>query len=370
MSTAGLEPKEINRETAQAQQASVSSASASPASAPPEAVLTQIMLGSLAAQTIYVTAKLGIADLLADGPKSVEELATATSTPAPSLYRVLRAAASLNVFFEQENRVFALNPNAQPLLSNAPNSLRDIAIFMGEDWHWQVWGKTLYSVQTGKSAWAQMHGDDVFDYFSRNPEAATIFNRAMSSLTALATQAVVEGYDFTGINTLIDIAGGHGRLLTDIIEANPNIRGVLFDLPHVIEGARANVAKSKAADRVELVTGDFFVSVPAGGDAYMMKHIIHDWDDERALTILKNIKQAMNPKGRVLLVESVIADGNNQDFGKLMDIEMLVSPGGKERTAAEYAELFERAGLRLTRIVPTRSAYSVIEAVNTDHTDS
>jgi hypothetical protein len=342
----------------------------SPVSAPPEALLTQIMLGSLAAQTIYVAAKLGIADLLADGPKSVEELAATTKTHAPSLYRILRAAASLNVFTEQENRVFALNPNAQPLLSNVPNSLRDIAIFMGEDWHWQVWGKTLYSVQTGKSAWAQTHGDDVFVYFGMNPEAATIFNRAMSSLTALATVAVVEGYDFSGINTLIDIAGGHGRLLTDIVEANPNIHGVLFDVPHVIEGARENVAKSKAADRIEFLSGDFFVSVPAGGDAYLMKHIIHDWDDERAVTILQNIRKAMNPKGRVLLVESIIAEGNNQDFGKLMDIEMLVSPGGKERTAAEYAELFGRAGLRLTRIVPTKSAYSVIEAVNTDYTDS
>lgn len=362
MSTAVLEQAELNPETAQAQQSS-----ASPVSAPPEVVLTQIMLGSLAAQTVYVTAKLGIADLLAGGPKSVEELATATETHAPSLYRVLRAAASLNVFSEQDNRVFALNPNAEPLRSDAPNSLRDIAIFMGEDWHWEVWGKTLYSVKTGKSAWAQMHGDDVFGYFGMNPGAATIFNRAMSSLTALATKAVVEGYDFSGINTLIDIAGGHGRLLADVVDANPNMRGVLFDLPHVIEGARENVAQSQAADRVEFASGDFFKSVPAGGDAYLMKHIIHDWDDERALTILQNIKQAMNPNGRVLLVESVIADGNNQDFGKLMDIEMLVSPGGKERTAAEYEELLARAGLRMTRIIPTKSAYSVIEAVTSDY---
>ncbi len=365
MSTSVSEIEERNAETAAAQQSS-----ASPASAPPEVVLTQLLLGSLAAQTVYVAAKLGIADLLAGGPKSVEDLATATNTHAPSLYRVLRAAASLNVFSEQENRVFALNPIAQPLLSDAPNSLRDIAIFMGEDWHWQVWGKTLYSVQTGQSAWAQMHGDDVFDYFGRNPEAATIFNRAMTSLTALATKAVVEGFDFTGINTLIDIAGGHGRLLTEIVEANSSLRGMLFDLPHVIEGARESVAKSSSADRVEFVSGDFFVSVPAGGDAYLMKHIIHDWDDERALVILQNIKRAMNPNGRVLLVESVIVDGNNQDFGKLMDIEMLVSPGGKERTAAEYEELFARAGLRMTRIVPTKSAYSVIEAVNADYTDS
>ena len=241
--------------------------------------------------------------------------------------------------------------------------MRDMAIFMGEDWHWQVWGKTMYSVRTGKSAWAEMHGEDVFGYFKQNPEALGIFSRAMTSLSGLSTKAVIEAYDFTGVGALIDIAGGHGRLLTDILEANPSTRGILFDMPQVIEGARENVAKTNAADRVEFVSGDFFESVPAGGDAYIMKHIIHDWDDERALTILRNIKRAMNQGGRVLLVESVIAEGNNQDFSKLMDIEMLVSPGGKERTAAEYEDLFARAGLRLTRIVPTKSAYSIIEAV-------
>ena len=184
----------------------------------------------------------------------------------------------------------------------------------------------------------------------------------MTSLTVLSTKAVIEGYEFSGINKLADIAGGHGRLLTEIVEANASLQGVLFDMPQVIEGARENVAKSSVADRVELVSGDFFAS----GDAYIMKHIIHDWDDERSLVILKNIKQAMNPGGRVLLVESVVSDGNNQDFTKLMDIEMMVSPGGKERTAAEYKELFEQAGLRLTRIIPTKSAYSVIEAVAAD----
>ena len=362
MSTAVSEFEEHKPETAKAQQSS-----GTPASAPPEAVLTQIMFGALACQALYVTAKLGIADLLADGPKSVEELATATDTHAPSLYRVLRAAASLGVFTEQENQTFGLNANAEALRSNVSNSLRDNIIFMGEDWHWEVLGKTISSVRTGKSVWVEKHGEDVFGYFKTNPEAAGIFDRAMTSLSSLSIKPVTEGYDFTGIKTLIDIAGGHGRLLTAILEANPSMRGVLFDLPHVIEGARANVVTSDASDRLELASGDFFVSVPAGGDAYLMKHIIHDWDDERSLTILRNIKQAMSPDGRVLLVESVIADGNKQDFTKLMDIEMLIAPGGKERTAAEYEDLFARAGLRLTRIVPTKSAYSVIEARNADY---
>jgi ubiquinone/menaquinone biosynthesis C-methylase UbiE len=333
------------------------------ATTPPEAALTQIMLGSLASQAIYVVAKLGIADHLAAGPKRVDELAAASETDAASLYRVLRAAASLGVFAEEDNRTFVMTPAGQPLRSDVPNSLRDVAIFMGEDWHWEVWGKTLYSVRTGKSAWAQIHGEQVFEYFEKNREAAEIFNRAMSSFSGTATGAVVEAYDFSGIKTLMDIAGGHGRLLTGVLEANPSMRGVLFDLPHVIAGAREIVQTTTVGDRCEFATGDFFQSVPSGGDAYIMKHIIHDWDDERALKILENIRKAMNPGGRVLVVEAVITEGNQGDFGKLLDIEMLVSPGGKERTAAEYEELFSRAGLRLTRIVPTKSPYSVIEAV-------
>jgi ubiquinone/menaquinone biosynthesis C-methylase UbiE len=360
MSTAVFEVEKPNNLSVNLGEQSSVSTETTPA---PAAFLTQILLGSLASQTLYVAAKLGIADQLVDGPKSVEDLAKATETDAPSLYRVLRALASLGVFTEQEDRKFALTPTAEPLRSDAPNSLRDVAIFWGEDWHWDVWGKILYSVRTGKSAWAQTHGEEVFSFFERNPEAAQVFNRAMSSFSSVATDAVIAAYDFGGIESLVDIAGGHGRMLTGILEANPQVRGILFDLPHVIAGAREQVAASKAAERVEFVDGDFFAEVPEGGDAYIMKHIIHDWDDERALAILKNIKRAMKPDGRVLLVEAIIADGNNQDFGKLLDIEMLVSPGGKERTANEYSELFARAGFKMTRIVPTKSPYSVIEAV-------
>ena len=358
MSTAVFESNKPNYVSSITEQSSVSTEPV-----PPQAFLTQLLLGSLSTQAVYVAAKLGIADLLAEGPRTVEELAGATNTDAPSLYRALRALASIGVFTEQDGRRFALTPNAEPLRSDAPNSMRDVAIFWGEDWHWEVWGKILYSVRTGKSAWAQIHGDEVFSYFEKNPEAGQIFNRAMSSFSGAATDAVLEAFNFDGIGTLVDIAGGQGRMLTGILAANPAMRGILFDLGHVIESARERVAATTAKDRVEFAAGDFFTSVPKGGDAYIMKHIIHDWDDERAVTILKNIKQAMNPGGRVLLVEAIIADGNNQDFGKLLDLEMLVSPGGKERTAAEYEELFTRAGLKLTRIVPTRSPYSVIEAV-------
>ena len=340
-----------------------SEAPAASQSASPEAVLTQMITGSLGSQAIYVAAKLGIADLLADGPRSVNELAQASDADAPSLYRVLRALASFGVFAERDNQVFALNPTSDLLRSDSGSSLRDLAIFMGEDWHWKVWGQTLYSVRTGHAAWKKIHGEEVFQFFAANPEASKIFDQAMTSLSNLAIKAVIEAYDFSGIDTLVDIAGGHGRLLTAILEANPSVKGVLFDMPHVIEGAKE---KKNLGSRLEFTSGDFFVEVPAGGDAYMMKHIIHDWDDERALQILRNIRKAMDPNGRVLLVETVITQDGERDFGKLLDIEMLVSPGGKERTASEYAELFERAGLRLTRIVPTQSPYSVIEAVAVD----
>jgi hypothetical protein len=221
----------------------------------------------------------------------------------------------------------------------------------------------LYSVRTGKAAWAEVHGDEVFPYFAANAEAAKIFDRAMTSLSNLAIKAVVDAYDFSDIETLVDVAGGHGRLLTSILHAHPSIKGVLFDQPHVLEGAKDSDQISAVGKRCELVGGDFFASVPAGADGYIMKHIIHDWDDERALKILRNIASVMKEDGRVMLVESVIAGSNEPDFGKLLDIEMLVSPGGKERTADEYEVLLARAGLRLTRIVPTKSPYSVIEAV-------
>jgi len=329
----------------------------------PSAFLTQIMLGSLATQAVYVAATLGIADLLVDGPKSVAELARARNADAPSLYRVLRALAAIGIFVEQEDRVFALTPTAEPLRSDVPNSLRDVAMFLGADWHWQVWGKSLYSVRTGKSAWSQVHGEEVFSYFENNPEAGRIFNRTMSSFSGLATEAVLNAYDFSGIGQLVDIGVGQGRILTGILEAYPKLRGVLFDLPYVIDDARAEVAETRVNNRVEFASGDFFAGVPKDADAYILKSIIHDWDDEHALTILKNIRRAMKRGGRVLLIESIIADGSNQTFGKLIDLEMLVSAGGQERTTQQYEELFARAGLKLNRIVTTESPYSVIEAV-------
>lgn len=337
--------------------------SAAAAAQPPEAFLTQLAFGALMTQALCVAAKLGIADLLVNGPQPVDRLAAATDTHERALYRVLRSLAGVGVFREVEPRVFALTPLAEPLRSDVPNSMRSGAIFMGEEWHWRVWADMLHSVRTGETAWGHVHGAEVFDYFSTHPEQAEVFNAAMTDMSAGTAPAIVEAYDFSGINTLADIAGGHGYLLAQVLKAHPRMEGVLFDVPAVIAGADSMLEKEGVAGRVRKVAGDFFASVPAGADAYMMKHIIHDWDDERCVKILRNIRPGMPDAGKVLIVETVVPEGNEPHYSKLLDLEMLTSPGGVERTAGEYREMLAAAGLRLSRIVPTRSPFSIIEAV-------
>ncbi len=332
-------------------------------SVPPEAFLTQLALGALMSQAVCVAAKLGVADLLAEKPRTVAELAVATQTNARALYRVLRSLASVGIFEETDPKVFALTPLAEPLRSDAPNSVRNGMIFMGEEWHWRVWGEMLYSVRTGKPAWGHIHGGEVFDYFGANPAQAEIFNRAMTDMSVATAPAIVEAYDFSGIGTIADIAGGHGYLLSQVLKANPNTKGVLFDMQSVIDGAGQLLEREGVSERVEKVSGDFFARVPAAADAYVLKHIIHDWDDERAVMILRNINEAMKRDGKVLIIEVVVPEGNEPHFSKLMDLEMLASPGGVERTAKEYRELLAAGGLRLTRIIPTKSPFSIIEAV-------
>jgi hypothetical protein len=330
--------------------------------APPEAVLTQMAFGALLTQALYVAAKLGVADLLAGGERPVAELARATGTHERSLYRVLRSLAGAGVFRETGAKTFALTPLAEPLRSDAPASVRNGVIFMGEQWHFNVWGNMMHSVRTGRPAWGHTHGAEVFDYFAANPEQAEIFNGAMTDMSVGTAPAVVEAYDFSGFDTLADIAGGHGYLLSQILKASPGLSGILFDVAPVIEGAGALLEREGVDERVERVAGDFFASVPRA-DAYVMKHIIHDWDDERAAAILKNINAAMGPEGRVLIVETVVPEGNEPHYSKVLDLEMLTSPGGIERTAEEYAALLAAAGLKLSRIVPTRSPFSIVEAV-------
>ncbi|HLL72438.1 MAG TPA: methyltransferase [Pyrinomonadaceae bacterium] len=330
---------------------------------PPQVALTQMLSAPLVTQALRVVAELGVADLLAVRARSVDELAAETGAHAPSLYRFMRALAGCGVFAETAGRVFELTPTAELLRADVEGSMRDLAIFMGADWHWQVWGDATYSARTGKVAWEHVHGKEVFPYFAENAEAARVFDNAMTSLSKMVAKAVVEAYDFSSIAKLADIAGGHGSLLAAILRANPHLKGLLFDVPQVIAGASQRLEAEGVLQRTELASGDFFRSVPAGADAYLMKHIIHDWDDARALSILKNCHRAMPEDGRLLLVEMIVPEGNEPHFAKIQDLEMLLSPGGLERTEQEYRELFAEAGFELTRIIPTASPMSVIEAV-------
>jgi len=313
-------------------------------------------------QALFVATKLGVADILADGEKHIDEISRMAGAHSPSLYRVLRSLASLGVFTETQTRTFANTALSAVLRSNVPGSMRNSMIFMGEPWHYNVWANMLHSARTGGPAWEETHGVEVFYWFAKNPEASEIFNGCMSELSAGAAPAIVAAYDFSGIDTLADIAGGHGFLLSQILKANPNMKGILFDMEHVVAGAGETLRAFGVEDRVETVSGDFFTEVPEA-DAYIMKHIIHDWDDERAVKILQTIHRAMKPEGKLLLSEMVIPEGNGPHPGKMLDLEMLTSAGGVERTEAEYADLFERSGFRLSRIVPTMSPHSVIEAV-------
>lgn len=329
--------------------------------APPDAILMQMLFEAQMQRSICVAAKLGIADLLAARPQTADELAAKTGAHAPSLYRLLRTLASIGVFAETSDRKFELTPVAALLRSDAPNSMRDFVILMSEDWIWQAWGELMYSVRTGGVAHEKVQGMSSFEFYERNEEAGKVFNRAMTNFTLAVIPAIVEAYDFSGVGKLVDIAGGHGLLLAGILKANPPTRGILFDLPFVIEGAGELLEKEGVSDRVELASGDFFQSVPAGGDAYMMKHIIHDWDDESSIKILRNIHSAMNKSGKVLIIEMVVPEGNEPHPAKALDILMLVIEGGKERTKDEYRKLLEASGFRLTRVIPTKSPYSVIE---------
>jgi ubiquinone/menaquinone biosynthesis C-methylase UbiE len=330
---------------------------------PPQLAVLQMASGYWVSQSIYVAAKLGIADLLKDSPKSCDELATATGTNAPSLYRLLRGLASLGVFAETQPNHFTLTPLAACLQSDVPNSVRAYVIMQGEE-NYQAWGEFMHSVQTGGSSFEHIYGMNLFDYLAQNPESAKIFDESMTNLSVNHSAAVAASYDFSSIQTLVDVAGGEGLLIASILKSNPTLKGVLFDQPHVIEKAKRFLEAEGVLERCQLVAGNFFESVAEGGDAYILKYIIHDWDDERAIAILKQCHKVMPANGKILVAQPVIPPGNEPFMGKLLDLTMLViTPGGRERTEAEYRALFEKAGFKLTRIVPTQDEISIIEGI-------
>ena len=328
--------------------------------AEPAQQLSRMISGYWISQAVYVAAKLKIADQLANGSQSLAQLADATETHEPSLYRLLRALASVGVFAEQDDGSFTSTPKAECLRSDVPGSQWAMAVMMGEE-HYRAWGNLLHSVETGEIAFDKVFGKPIFDHLSENPESAAIFDQAMTSVHGRETEPMVDAYDFSDINTIADIGGGNGTVIAAILKRYPNMSGILFDLPHVIERAQPNLEAAGVVERCRSSSGDFFESVPVGADAYLMRHIIHDWDNDKAATILRNCHEALNANGRVLIVESVIAPGNDPSFAKLLDLTMMVLPGGKERTADEYRALLEASGFTLSRIVPTNTDVSIIE---------
>ncbi len=323
----------------------------------------EMIFGFALSRSIAVAAQFGVADLLKDGPKSADELAQAIGAHPRSLYRLLRALAGAGIFAEEADGHFSLTPLSELLRSDAPESLRAFAAMMANEVQFETWAQLPYSIETGRPAFPHKSGMPWFAWLEQNPAEAKVFHEAMTSLSAGAVAAVVKAYDFSGINKLVDVGGGHGLLLASVLSRYPNMRGVLYDEPTVIRGAEEVLAAHGVADRCEAVGGDFFRSVPAGGDAYILKHIIHDWSDEECLTILGHCHTGMIAGGKVLIVEMVIPERKVPAVSKFLDLQMLLFLTGRERTEAEYRTLLDRAGFELTRIAPTPSPYSVIEGV-------
>jgi hypothetical protein len=331
---------------------------------PPPLRVIFLSHGTIVATSLALAAELGIADHLADGPRSSEALAQATSTDPRSLYRLLRLLCSIGVFTEIQPDRFTQTPLSEPLRTGVPGSVRSWLRFIGLKIRYHTHAEDLYSIKTGEPVFKRVTGMEFFDYMAAHPEEAEIFNQAMSDFGRDGAAAVAQSYDFSGIGKIIDVGGGHGTLIAAILQKYPLMTGILFDSPQVAERARESIASAGLAQRCEVVGGNFFKLIPAGCDAYLLRLIIHNWDHERAITILRNCRQAMGEGSRLLLIESVIPPGNELHLGKFADYVMLTTfHGGQERTEEEYGSFLREAGLRLNKVVPTRSHLSILEAV-------
>src|SRR6516162_23815 len=329
---------------------------------PPPIAMLEMISDVWATQAITAAADLGIADALAKGPLSADELASAINADADALSRLLRALITRGIFRQRRDGRYDLTPLADTLRSDADVSMAAFARFLGSPQHREHWSHLTEAVRTGRAVIPALRGKPFFEYLDGEPELAEIFNDAMTSISELAIAALIAGYDFSPYTTIVDVGGGHGRLLAAILGATPRARGILFDQPQVVAGASAILEEHHVADRVRVAEGSFFVAVPEGGDAYVLKNVIHDWPDEDAVRILGNVRTAAGTDKHVLLVELVIPRHDREFLGKWTDMEMLIGNAARERSAAEYGRLPSRAGFRMTRVVQTASPFSVVEA--------
>lgn len=329
---------------------------------PPHVEMIRMATGFWVSGLIYTAAKTGLADLLADGPRSASDLAGPTGLLPRPLHRYLRTLASFGIVEQHDDDRFSLTTLGASLKTGAPGSARSTVLTMASPWMWQAFGDLQYSLATGKPAVEKVVGMNLFEYLSGHPDEAALFSESMVGIHGGEPPAVAAAYDFSTIGTIVDVGGATGNMLGHILSRHPQPRGILFDRPHVVTEAPALLQGMGVSDRVTIEPGNFFERVPGGGDAYILSHIIHDWTEAQCQTILGHCRTAMKPGARLLIVEFVLPEGNTPHFGKLADMVMLTAPGGEERTAGEYATLLDAAGFRMTRVVPTASDVSIVEA--------
>lgn len=333
-----------------------------PHATPPTQIMMQLITGYWLSQAVGVAAHLGIADALAGGHRTSDDLGWALGAHPKSVYRLMRLLTSIGVFDKEGDDCFTLNPLGETLLSKGPGSVRNFAITETAPGHWLPWGRLIDSVRTGKPMTRETLGMELFDWYGQNPEEASFFTTAMGDLSRLAAAELVRVYDFSNAQKVVDVGGAHGILLEAVLLANTAAQGILYDLPHVIATADQNV-DPRVKERLKLESGDFFKLIPKGGDLHLLKQIIHDWDEERAALVLANCHDALSPGGKLLLIEMVVPGDNQPNFAQAMDLNMLTILGGRERTEEEYRTLLEASGFRLERVIATRSPFSVLEAL-------
>jgi len=333
---------------------------------PPPMQMLQMITGFWTACCIYNAAKLNIAGHLAAAPKTTSQLAETTGSHAASLYRLLRALASVGIFSENEQGEFSNTPLSETLIDDVPGSMRAMTLAQLGD-HFNAWGSLPYSIKTGAIAFDKAEGMNIWQYYESHPEEGLNFMKAMTGLSSASVMSVLPAYDFSVFNTITDIGGGNGALLMAVLGTAPNATGTVFDLDYVVNETAKAIEANGLVSRCDTAAGDFFESIPAGADAYLMKLVLHDWDDEKCVQILTNCSRAMKPGSKLLVIDAVISPGNTPHPGKFLDINMLVMTGGKERTEKEFAVLFAKAGLHLNRVIPTHSPmFSIVEVVKAD----
>ena len=328
----------------------------------PAVELMRLTNGYQVSQAIHIAATLGVADLLEDKPRSNDELASLTGVHNGSLYRLLRALASVGVFHEDDKRQFSLTPMGRCLRSDSETPVGPWAVLIGRPYIWQAWAHLLHSVRTGENAFRHLHGESVWTFRAQHPEEGAIFDQAMNAISRSVVDALVSAYDFSGHSHIVDVGGGQGQLLAGILSALPQIRGTLFDQPHVVVRAKDLLARENVTDRCDVIAGSFFEGIPVNGDTYILKGILHDWDDDATLSILRICRQSISIGRKLLIVERLIAPPNAAPNGKFSDLNMLVLPGGAERTRQEFESLLTAANFRLIRTMPAGPTLTIIEA--------